>query len=74
MMFLFKPFTRSCNEVIEILEQVLGGVMDCRDWDNFISIPIKGNLNMESIRLKCEALSHEETIDPSGIIIHSKAA
>ena len=74
MMSLFKPFNRSTAEVIKIIEHVLNGTMDCRDWDNFISISIKGNLEMEKVRAKCEALSSHENIEPSGIIHHSETA
>ena len=73
-MSLFKPFNRSSAEVIEIIEQVSSGTMDCRDWDNFISIPIKGNPEMEAVRAQCEALSGDENIEPSGIIRHSEKA
>ena len=73
-MSLFKPFNRSSAEVIKIIEQVLAESMDCRDWDNFISIPIKGNPEMEAVRAKCEALSCDENIEPSGIIRHSEKA
>ena len=71
-MSLFKSFNRSSAEVIEIIEQVSSGTMDCRDWDNFISIPIKGNPEMEAVRAQCEALSGDENIEPSGIIRHSE--
>ena len=71
-MSLFKPFNRSSAEVIKIIEQVLAASMDCRDWDNFISIPIKGNPEMEAVRAQCEALSCDENIEPSGIIRHSE--
>ncbi len=74
MMSLFKPFNRSSAEVKGIIEQVLDGVMDCRDWDNFISIPIKGNPEMESVRVTCEALSAEEILESSGIVRHSEIA
>lgn len=73
-MSLFKPFNRSSAEVIEIIELVLAESMDCRDWDNFISVPIKGNPEMEAVRAKCEALSCDENIEPSGIIRHSEKA
>lgn len=73
-MSLFKPFNRSSAEVTKIIEQVLAESMDCRDWDNFISIPIKGNPEMEAVRAQCEALSCDENIEPSGIIRHSKKA
>ena len=73
-MSLFKSFNRSSAEVIEIIEQVSSGTMDCRDWDNFISIPIKGNPEMEAVRAQCEALSGDENIEPSGIIRHSEKA
>lgn len=73
-MSLFKPFNRSSAEVTKIIEQVLAESMDCRDWDNFISIPIKGNPEMEAVRAQCEALSCDENIEPSGIIRHSEKA
>ena len=73
-MSLLKPYSLSTQEVSNILEQVLAGNMDCRDWDNFISIPIRGNPDMEAVRAKCEALSSFEHIEPSGIISHSKTA
>ena len=73
-MSLFKPFNRSSAEVIEIIELVSSGTMDCCDWDNFISIPIKGNPEMEAVRAQCEALSGDENIEPSGIIRHSEKA
>ncbi|MDP3609308.1 MAG: hypothetical protein Q8R74_09565 [Methylophilus sp.] len=71
---LTKPYSLSAQEVIYILEQALSGTMDCREWDNFISIPIKGNSDMEAVRAKCEALSGFEHIEPSGIISHSEIA
>lgn len=74
MTSLFKPFNRSSAEVIKIIEQVLDGSMDCRDWDNFISISITGNPVMESVRAKCEALSGDENIEYSGIVRHSEKA
>ena len=73
-MSLFKPYSRSLAEVTKIIEQVLAGTMDCRDWDNFISITIKGNSEMESVRAKCEALSGDENIELSGIVRHSEKA
>ena len=73
-MSLFKPYSLSSEQVTQMIEQVLAGTMGCRDWDNFISIPIKGNLEMEKIRAKCEALSDQEHIESSGNISHSKLA
>jgi hypothetical protein len=32
----FKPFGRERTEVADILERVLTGSMDCREWDDFI--------------------------------------
>ena len=74
MWSLIKPYSLSAQQVIYILEQALSGTMDCREWDNFISIPIKGNTDMEAVRAKCEALSDFEHIEPSGIISHSEMA
>lgn len=69
-----KPFTRSRNEVLSILEAVVDRRMDCRDWDNFISIPIKGNPDMEAIRVSCEGLEEEEIIGDSGLLYHKPEA
>ena len=71
MWSLLESYNLSPEQVSITLERVLGGNMDCREWDNFISIPIKGNPDMEAVRAKCQALSAEEHIDPSGIISHS---
>jgi len=73
-MQLFKPYKLSLQQVANIIEEVLTGSMDCRNWDNFICIPINGNADMEKIRAKCEALSYLETIEPSGKIQHAEPA
>jgi len=71
---LIKPFYRSREEVKKILERVLDGRMDCREWDAFIRIPIKGNLEMDSVRAACEELENEERIGDVGIIQHGDSA
>ncbi len=74
MFNIFKPFTRSRSEVIELLETVLHGKMDCRAWDTFISIPIKGDPEMEVIRQACEDLAKEEVIESDGTLYHKPNA
>jgi hypothetical protein len=74
MFNMFKPFTRPRSEVIWLLETVLHGKMDCRAWDTFISIPIKGDPEMEAIRQACEDLAQEEIIENDGTLHHKPNA
>ena len=64
----FKPFVRSRTEVAWYLERAVNETLDCRDWDTFLSIPIKGSPEMEAIRAECESLTPQETIGDSGTI------
>lgn len=70
----FRPFGRERAEVIRILEGVLDGTLDCRYWDTFLSIPMKGTPDLEEVRVVCEALESEESMDEKGIIKHSEQA
>jgi hypothetical protein len=70
----FKPFSREKAEVADILKSVLAGTMDCRDWDDFISIPIKGVPELDRVRAACEALADQEKIEESGMMSHSDPA
>jgi hypothetical protein len=70
----FKPFGRERTEVADILERVLAGSMDCREWDDFISIPMKGAPELDSVRSACEALADQEKIEESGTMSHSESA
>jgi hypothetical protein len=53
----FKPFGRERTEVADILERVLAGSMDCREWDDFISIPMKGAPELERFNFLCRQKS-----------------
>ena len=69
-----KPFGRERAEVIRILQEMLGGTLDCREWDSFLRIPMKGTPDLEAIRLSCNELSDQESMDQNGFIKHSKEA
>lgn len=73
-MSLMKPFVRSRSEVAEWLERVLSGTLDCRAWDSFVRVPIKGDPEMDAIRVECEALEPHETIAHDGTIRHTPKA
>lgn len=70
----FKPFGREKAEVVRYLEGVLDGTLDCREWDNFLSIPMKGTPDLEAIRVACVALEPEEKMDAGGRIVHPEQA
>jgi hypothetical protein len=70
----FKPFGREKAEVVRFIEGVLDGTLDCREWDNFLRIPMKGTPDLEAIRVACVALEPEETMDAEGTIVHSEPA
>ena len=56
------------------LDTVLHGHMDCRQWDTFMSIPIKGDPKMEEVRQACEQLVSEEIIENDGRLYHQAGA
>lgn len=57
---------------MRILEGVLDMTLDCREWDDFIKIPMKGTPELEKIRLACETLESEESIDANGVTIYTQ--
>ena len=63
----FKPFGRDKADVIRILEGVLDGSLDCREWDSFLRIPMKGTPELEQVRIACEALEEEESMNEEGV-------
>lgn len=68
----FKPFGREVTEVTRILEAVLDGTVDPREWGDFLNIPMKGSPHLEAVRTACEALDSEETMDANGVIIYTR--
>jgi hypothetical protein len=68
----FKPFGRERSDVMRILAAVLDKSIDCREWDNFLNIPMKGTPELEEVRLACEALESEESMDENGVIIYTQ--
>jgi hypothetical protein len=62
----FKPFVRTRQEVASYLERAVNETIDCRHWDDFLRIPIRGAPEMEAIRAKCESLASHETIREDG--------
>jgi hypothetical protein len=71
----FKPFVRSRAEVANWLQRALSGTLDCRDWDTFVRVPIKGDPEMDAIRAECEALEPFETTgDDDGMLSHTPEA
>ena len=70
----FKPFGRERADVGRILEGILDGSLDCRVWDSFLRIPMKGTPELEQVRIACEALEGEESMDEKGTIKHSERA
>ena len=70
----FKPFGREKHEVVRILECILDGTLDCREWGDFLDIPMKGTPGLEAIRVACVALESEETMDDKGTIVHTEHA
>ena len=70
----FRPGARSKAEVVRILESAINGTLDCQEWDNFINIPMKGDPQMEAVRLACEALQAAESIGADGAIAHTLEA
>jgi hypothetical protein len=69
----FKPFAREPSEVAAILENALNGSLDCRMWDDFICIPIKGTPAMDRVREECESLAPDESIGTTGLMEFSGA-
>ena len=67
----FKPFGRDVSDVVRILEGVLDMTLDCREWDDFLKISMKGTPELETIRLACEALQNEESMDENGVIVYT---
>ncbi len=49
---------RSRREVADIIENFLNGRSGERDWDDFISVPIRDE-ELNQIRLRCAALPEE---------------
>jgi hypothetical protein len=70
----FKPFGRGRTDVIQILEAVLARRLDCREWDSFLRIPMKGTPDLEAVRVACEALESEEKIEDNGTMWHTAPA
>ena len=70
----FKPFVRSREEVADWLHRALGGELDCRDWDAFVRVPIRGAPEMDSVRRECEALAPFETTGSDGKLSHTPEA
>ena len=70
----FKPFVRSREEVADWLRRALSGTLDCRDWDTFVRVPIKGAPEMDAIRAECEALESFETTGEDGMLSHTPEA
>jgi hypothetical protein len=70
----FKPFVRSRAEVAEWMQRALSGNLDCRDWDTFVRVPIKGDPQMDAIRAQCEALLPLETTGADGMLSHTPEA
>jgi hypothetical protein len=68
----FKPFGRERADVARILAAVLDKSIDCREWDDFLTIPMKGTPELEAVRLACEALESEESMDENGFIIYTQ--
>jgi hypothetical protein len=71
---IFKPFIRSREEVTWFLETVLYGHMDCRQWDSFVRIPIKGDPEMDAVRQACVQLEADEIIEDDGRLYHKSEA
>jgi len=69
----FKPFGREKAEVVCILEGVIAGTLDCRYWDTFLNVPMRGTPDLEAVRVACEALEDEEIMDASGTITHTES-
>jgi len=70
----FLPFGREKADVVRILEGILAGSLDCREWGNFVDIPMKGTPDLEEIRKACQALEAEESMDNDGRILHTERA
>lgn len=68
----FKPFGREVADVAKILAAVLDQTIDCREWGNFLDIPMKGTPELEAIRLACNALNKEESMDENSVIIYTQ--
>jgi hypothetical protein len=58
--------------VKRILAAVLDQSIDCREWDDFLCIPMKGTPDLEAVRLACESLGSEEMMDEKGAIIYTQ--
>ena len=54
------------------MEAVLDGTVDPQEWGDFLDIPMKGSPHLEAVRMACEALDSEETIDAKGVIIYTR--
>jgi hypothetical protein len=70
----FKPFGRDAAEVLTILEAVVAGRLDCREWDAFLRIPMPGTPKLDEIRLACAALDSEERIGDDGLVAHTPSS
>ena len=70
----FRPFGREQSEVERALTEVLDGVIDPREWGNFLDIPMKGTPSLEAIRKRCVALASEESMDAHGKIVYTPEA
>ena len=58
--------------MVKILNAVLDQTIDCREWGNFLDIPMKGTPELEAIRLACETLYEEESMDENDVIVFTK--
>jgi hypothetical protein len=67
----FKPFGREDAEVVRFLRELLDGTIDPRAWGDFLDIPMKGTPELEAVRLACNALEGEESMDENGVIIYT---
>ena len=48
--------------------------MDCRQWDAFVRIPIKGDPKMDAMRRACVELESEEIMEKDGRLYHKPEA
>jgi hypothetical protein len=69
-----KPFGREKSDAIRLLEGALAGTLDCREWDSFLRIPMKGTPDLENVRLACVSLETAEAMSEDGKISYHEPA
>ncbi len=67
LLWVRTPFYRlKADNIIALFDLVLSGRASINDWQVFIGVPIHSDDRLESVRLRCEALTESDYIGDAG--------